>query len=339
MKALKKVLIVIDIVVVIVLILLYTPLFSSFKMKIIETTLSLREHEYLPYVIYDQEKVDSVYKNEYDTSIDSKLNIEDIYSDTETFADIYDNKYDEDVLIRDYGNEEYKYLKIKVGKYDAHLVAIYHPEKIKLLNSPKFNTKNKSGYEKLTKMAKRHGAIVAINGGGFVDYGSGSDIPRGYVIKDGKIIWKENNYKKNIIGFDKDNNLKLIYGNADDALNMGIRDGLTFSPFLIIDGVVQKLPSSAGGFKYAARSAIGQRKDGIVLFLVTEGYHGNGPTIQNVQDTLIKYGAYNAANLDGGGSVSLVINGKLINNPLNTAGYKVNGGLGRNIVTAFGLVL
>ena len=37
-------------------------------------------------------------RNEYDTSIDSKLNIEDIYSDTETFADIYDNKYDEVVL-------------------------------------------------------------------------------------------------------------------------------------------------------------------------------------------------------------------------------------------------
>lgn len=28
-----------------------------------------------------------------------------------------------------------------------------------------------------------------------------------------------------------------------------------------------------------------------------------------------RYGAYNAANLDGGGSSSLVINNKLINNP------------------------
>lgn len=45
-----------------------------------------------------------------------------------------------------------------------------------------------------------------------------------------------------------------------------------------------------------------------------------------------------AANLDGGASSSLVIKGKLINNPLNIYGQPVNYGRGRGVVTGFGLV-
>ena len=55
-----------------------------------------------------------------------------------------------------------------------------------------------------------------------------------------------------------------------------------------------------------------------------------------VTDTLKKYGAYNAANLDGGTSSTLVINGKLINNPKNIYGQRLS--LGRKIVSGFGLV-
>ena len=53
-------------------------------------------------------------------------------------------------------------------------------------------------------------------------------------------------------------------------------------------------------------------------------------------DLLEKYGAYNAANLDGGTSAQLVINNNLINNPLNVYGKKVVGG--RPVVSGFGLI-
>jgi len=84
--------------------------------------------------------------------------------------------------------------------------------------------------------------------------------------------------------------------------------------------------------------AIAQRKDGIVLFLVTEGVHSKGPTIYEVAETLKKYGAYTAGNLDGGASSSLVVNGKMINHPLNIYGELINGGRGRSVVTGFGYI-
>ena len=53
-------------------------------------------------------------------------------------------------------------------------------------------------------------------------------------------------------------------------------------------------------------------------------------------EVLAKYGAYNAANLDGGTSTQMVINNKLINNPKNIFGQTVSGG--RMVVTAWGVV-
>ena len=37
--------------------------------------------------------------------------------------------------------------------------------------------------------------------------------------------------------------------------------------------------------------------------------------MQDLTNIFIRYGAYNAANLDGGGSSALVVNNKLINSP------------------------
>ena len=51
-------------------------------------------------------------------------------------------------------------------------------------------------------------------------------------------------------------------------------------------------------------------------------------------DTLELYGAYNAANLDGGQSATLIVNDKLYNNP-PAAAKSTNG---RYVVTGFGLI-
>ena len=206
-------------------------------------------------------------------------------------------------------------MKVKVGKYDAHLVAIYDPSKVKLIASKTFNTGY--GQEKVKDMCKRFGGIVCINGGRFNDTtGYGSDIPKGTLIKDGKIIWSDTTSATDLIGFNNDNKLVLVKATAQDAIEMGIRDALQFGPYLIVNGKTLQYQSSAGGYDRAARVAIAQRKDGVVLFLVTEGVHTNGPSLVEVIELLQKYGAYNAANLDGGSSSELVIKGKIINTPV-----------------------
>lgn len=70
-----------------------------------------------------------------------------------------------------------------------------------------------------------------------------------------------------------------------------------------------------GGYGIAPRTAIGQRKDGIVLMLVIDGRrpgHSLGVDMVELTNIMLKYGAYNASNLDGGGSSTIVVNGETL---------------------------
>lgn len=246
------------------------------------------------------------------------------------------NKYEEEILTND-DNSEYKIINMEIDGYKSYLVVIYDASKVKLVSSKAFN-KNNTGQQTVKEICKRYDGLVCINGGGFVDWGTGSDVPLGYVIEDGKITWDSKGTAK-LIGFNKENKLVLLNTTGEEALNMGVRDALEFGPFLIKDGkILVDEDEKVGGFLRASRVAIAQRQDGIVLFLVTEGMHAKGPTVYQIAETLKKYGAYNAGNLDGGASSSLVVEGKLINNPLNIYGQKVNGGAGRSVVSGFGLM-
>lgn len=247
-----------------------------------------------------------------------------------------DNVYDSEILEGD-SSLGYKLINIDINGYKSYLTAIYDPSKVKLVSSRWFNRGN-TGQQIVIDICKRYNGKVCINGGGFQDFGLGSDIPIGYVIEDGKITWNSSG-PSDIIGFNYDNELVLMNGTGEEAINNGVRDALEFGPFLIVNGeIVVPKDENAGGFGGAARVAIAQRRDGIVLFLVTEGVHSKGPTIYQVAETLKKYGAYNAGNLDGGASSSLVINNKMINHPLNIYGELINGGRGRSVVTGFGYI-
>ena len=323
---------VIDVIVAVCFVLVYAV--PGFKNKIISTAMITKTHQYIAYTFYSENEISKVTAANKYIPLTDEVNLEQIVIDTSE-RESYDNEYDEQILTRDEGNEDYKYIPVKVGKYDAHLVAIYDPSKVKLIASKEFNTGK--GQERIIDMCKRSNGIVCINGGRFNDTtGWGSDIPVGTLIKDGKIIWSSSSKAGNLIGFNKENKLVLSKVTAQQAIENGIRDGLEFGPFLIINGKKLQYESAAGGYDRAARVAIAQRKDGVVLFLVTEGVHTNGPTLVEVIELLEKYGAYNAANLDGGTSAQLVIENKLINNPLTVYGKKVTNG--RRVVSGFGLI-
>lgn len=336
MKKLTITFIVLDIIVAICFFVVYSPVFENLQNTIISTASVTKTHGYIAHVFYSDSRIRKVVAMNTVPEIDEKIDLNQVVIDTKP-RESYDNEYDEAILTRDEGNDDYKFLKVKVGGYDAYIVAIYDPSKVHILTGKKFNTQNKSGNETVIQMTKRMNAVVGINGGGFVDYGYGSDIPIGYVIKDGNVIWSPTNQKTDLIGFTKDNKLLLVHATGEEAVEMGMRDALQFGPFLMVNGVRPPFANSAGGYSRAARVAIAQRKDGIVLFLVTEGTHAAGPNMKELIDTLELYGAYNAANLDGGTSTQLVINGKLINHPKNIFGQAVNGG--RGIVTGWGLIL
>ena len=287
----------------------------------------------LAYALYSNEDIWS------ETVKISKVSYESELGEIKEETDM--NEYEKAILTKSDGNENYKLINLKVDGMAAYLAVIYDPSKIQLVHAKKFNTANSSGAETIMSMCKRYGGTVCVNGGKFVDYGVGSDTPVGYLIDDGKVIWPtdgKDTTKGKIIGFTKEGKLKLLETTAKVAIEEeGIVDALQFGPFLIQDGKEITLKDyDIGGYMRASRVAIAQRADGIVLFLVADGVHGSGATIKSMVKTLLQYGAYTAANLDGGASSQLVINNKLINKPVNIYGQSMAPG--RKVVSGFGVV-
>lgn len=301
------------------LFLLYGP-FSGFRNWLITTAMTTLNHQYFATWFYDDETIEQVMNNNAVIESGESTNTDEVEIVAILNEENYKNEYEEAILKKENQDDLYKVIKIEGKGYSGHLVAVYDPSKISVCTTKYLG--NKGQY--LVDMAKENDAVVAINGGGFYDpnYNSLGGTPQGIVIKDGKIVTNRT-YKKSggIIGFTDENKLVLGKMTAKEALNKGVRDAVTFGPFLIVNGKPSFIKGN-GGWGTAPRTAIGQRKDGIVLFLVIDGRMIGRPGADMVDLTEImqNYGACNAANLDGGTSCGLVVNGELINDPINGNG-------------------
>ena len=93
-------------------------------------------------------------------------------------------------------------------------------------------------------------------------------------------------------------------------------------PLLLAEGrpVLDRVPSIRAAFALERhpRTAVGVRGDGRVLLVVVDGRqpgHSEGMTLPELTGLLLELGAANALNLDGGGSTTLVVAGKVANRP------------------------
>lgn len=260
----------------------------------------------------------------------SPINLSDtLYVEHEYIAK-YDNEYEK--LIQDYSDEDYKIIDVEVAGNKGWLVVVYDPSMVRIMNCKGFKTPKNDGKETIVDMTKRYGAIVGVNGGAFYDDGKVSkDIPFGYIIEDGKLIYKSHSRKSELIGISNDNKLTLITATGEEAIEMGIRDALEFGPFLIVNGERQAITKVTR----ASRNVIAQREDGIFIFLITEGVGASGITLSEATDYLENFKVYNAANLDGGASTQLVENGVMLNKPKNAYGIPIQKG--RTVVNGFGI--
>lgn len=313
--------------------MMYGP-WDKVRNMYVNTAMKTMHHQYFANIFYNQKTIDKIMASNYFISFEEDADTDAIVIDTKEKSK-YKDKYEEELYTRENPDDDYKVIDLKVGNSNEYLVAIYKPEKVRLISTKEFNVGGKG--ERITTMCERYGGSVCINGGGFQDSGYGSDIPTGVVIQDGEITWgadTADTARDNIIGLTKDGKLKLMTNaTANEALKANINDAMVFGPFLIVNGKPLEIVGDPWG--YAPRVAIGQTKSGIILFLVVDGENYiNGASLQDMVDILTRYGAYNAANLDGGQSSSLSINGKLYNNP--PAAAKRQGG--RYVVTGWGLI-
>lgn len=326
--------IILDLLAITGFVITYGP-WDYFRNLYVNTAMNTMTHQYLAKIFYSDEMINKIMSQNYIVTIDEAVNLEDIVIDTSEKT-TYKDEYERELLTREEGNNLYKVIDVKVGNAKGYLVAIYQPEKIRLLKSKKFNAGTYG--DRVVDMCERYGGVVCINGGGFRNgLSNGSDIPSGYVIDDNKIIWSDgdiNTVKGNIIGLTNEGKLQLMSNTTgQEALDAGIKYGIEFGPFLIVNG--KSIEIVGLPFGVANKCIIAQRQDGVIMFLVTEGEtYIDGASLKDVVAVLERYGAYNAANLDGGQSTSLVINNKLINSPNYLA--KKQGG--RYVVTGWGLI-
>ena len=294
--------------------LFYGPI-DSFKEFWITSAMTTMNHRYLATWLYSDEYIQKVLANNSIIEVDEITNPDEIKFRKYTTT-IYRNQYEKEILQHD-ENAVYKLINVSGKGYQGFLVAIYDPSRVHIATTAYLGVRGES----ILTVSKRENAIVAMNAGGFYDpdWNSNGALPHGTVISNGKVVsdYQDANMAGGFIGFNNDN--KLILGNMskDKAVSMGLRDAIEFGPYLIINGKRSFIRGN-GGWGIAPRSAIGQRQDGIVLFLVINGRLANsiGADMVDLCDIMENYGAYNAANLDGGSSSELVINNEIVNTPV-----------------------
>lgn len=231
------------------------------------------------------------------------------------------------------GNQEFdidgiELVEISGRSFFAKLLIINDPSRVKLSTIYPWSDFNKSKYgETLEQLVQRGDYTAGINGGEYYSEGNWGGIPKGLVVCDGVIQYNAPQAGDVMVGFTQNNILMIAdIGNmsAEQAeqfvADNQIRDAVSFKDIddgdnnhftkLIINGTSREISGSGSGAN--PRTVIGQRADGAVLMLVTDGRGAAGhlgATAQDLISIMQEYGAVNAANLDGGSSSAMYYNG------------------------------
>ncbi|AEI44982.1 phosphodiester glycosidase family protein [Paenibacillus mucilaginosus] len=206
---------------------------------------------------------------------------------------------DELVKIEDISGQFWKGKKMYV--YDPKTIRVMTPSKV-------------GEGERITSMVDRTGAVAGVNGGSFDDpEGLGNGFAAiGMIISGGDIVFtdQDGSIPQHIVGFTKEGALVVGKYDAFELRDMGISEAVSFYPRLIANGK-PLITSGDGGWGRAPRTAVGQKADGTVIFIVIDGRqsHSVGATLKEVQDLFLAEGVINAGNLDGGASSELVYKG------------------------------
>lgn len=218
--------------------------------------------------------------------------------------------------------------------YTATLMIVHDPSRMSLATITQGNDVWPEKGITLEQFIKNTGAIGAINGGLYESTNNTGGKPLGVAVSNGEIV-RNRPYEVGglvLVGLTEGNILQIIDlkgMNADDCKKMieekKIRDAVCFQEAtnvdnnhfvqLIINGKNREIKGKGSGLN--PRTAIGQRADGALLLLVTDGRGSNGHAGASAADLIeimSRYGAVNAANIDGGSSTCMYYNGEYLQN-------------------------
>ncbi|MDO4836936.1 MAG: phosphodiester glycosidase family protein [Clostridia bacterium] len=180
------------------------------------------------------------------------------------------------------------------------------------------------GFETVSTMAQRAGAVLAINAD---DYGSH---PYGVIMRNGEIL-RIHDTTRHMLAILPDGSFETVSDPAAEAPKAlaerlqasGVQNTFEFGPVLVKDGQAVDFPSSfdvisTRSTRREPRTAIGMITPLHYVILIIDGRqpgYSEGVSLQTLQQIFLDLGAQTAINLDGGGSTELWFQGEIMNQP------------------------
>ena len=268
---------------------------------LVQSAMQASATKWVPYIFLPAETVDNIISKSEEV-VEDKVSLEDYNSDKDT----------------DIGEDEWANAKdgmifetVSGSTFKAYVLLVKDPSRV-FCGTSTDNFANAKAGVNVFQAAARYGAVACINAGEFADnggHGSGY-APMGLTYSEGKCVYDDRT-KKTFIGFDKNNKLIVRESMTQaEADGLGIRDAVSFqngNTLIYQDGDNIVLSYEDGNAGTSQRTAIGQRADGVVIMIVTDGRSASslGATHNDMIDLMVSYGATTAGMLDGGSSAMM----------------------------------
>lgn len=188
----------------------------------------------------------------------------------------------------------------------------YHTVWIEIADASQFRTAvSGRNNAKVTTMAEKNNAVIAMNG----DYYKDNESAKTFEYRMGKKYnkGKGNKLRDTLIIDEKGDFHIFTAGSKPENFEGTIVNAFTFGPVLVNEGETVPIPKD---YKYSpngheARSAIGQTGHLKYVFVVVERKAGSkGVTMAQLGEYMKELGCITAYNLDGGNTAQIVINGQ-----------------------------
>ena len=174
--------------------------------------------------------------------------------------------------------------------------------------------------ELTSEIASNHNAVLAING----DYYGARQ--SGYVLRNGQIYRNSSGSRVAIL---KNGDFQFVTEgevSLDNLLQNGALQVFSFGPTLLKNGSIAVSENEEVGMAMASnpRTAIGRLGKNHYVFVVSDGRteESAGLSLYQLASFMKTLGVSDAYNLDGGGSSTMIFQGKIINNP-TTNGHSI----------------
>ena len=241
------------------------------------------------------------------SEVESKSGADDIYIDANTYID-------ENITIKLTDTEQYG-TSIHIAD-----ITVSSAEYLKAAFAK--NSYGKNVTATTSSIAASNNAILAING----DYYGARE--KGYVIRNG-VVYRSKAGGDDIVCIYADGTMEIVSDSdytADELVDRGVWQALSFGPALIKDGAitVDDDDEVRRAMVSNPRTAIGMIDDNHYIFLVADGRtsESDGLSLSELAQIMQSLGCSVAYNLDGGGSSTMYFNGKVVNNPTTNGRIK-----------------